>query len=91
MQNSVTPATFLVAAGVVLGGQAMRGELKWNGYGDLIAEILFVLLMFWLLSDGRKGVADGAIHESACEKIALRLGKFLNRVRRRLKRGGVTA
>lgn len=91
MKQIITPSAFLVAVGVGVGTQAARVEWRGMGYADAIAFGLFVVFSLWLLSNRREGVADGPAHESAGEKIALRLGKLLNRIRRRLKRGSISA
>lgn len=57
-----------------------RGGIRWNGWPDFLVFVGFCGVLLWLVSSRN---SDAAEHESADQSIAFRLGKTLNRIRRR--------
>lgn len=80
-----SPAFFLMMAGIVVAGNAAKGELHVKGAWDVVAFVLFCLMMLWLLSE-RRGSADHEGHEGAGNSVPFRLGQSLKRVRRSFRR-----
>lgn len=83
IDKKALPVTFAVAAGLYL---AQHGLPQSNGWIDVTGFFLFCGLMYLLLRE--RGSAEQAhAHESAAKSFAFRLGKALNRVIRRFRRG----
>lgn len=91
LRHFVTPTVFFTALIYGLATRALTGKLHVNGWGDVIALPIFLVVMSYLLRERPLTGDESARHESASEHIAFRLGKSLNRIRRRLKRRGVSA
>lgn len=85
--NRVVTFTQLVAFGaIVVAGIAARGQLpdRPPSLGDWIFIGLFFALMAWCVQV-RVPHVDAEGHEQTSQGLAFRLGKALNRVRRRLR------
>lgn len=79
----MTRTSFAVYGSIAFGLSIYHHGFQYRGAADVIALVLFFALMWWLLGPNRAR-EDASGHESADNLVALRLGKALNRVRRRL-------
>lgn len=82
-----TLAIALMAGGIGFYNTAPKyAHLVWD-WRDTVATTVLVLLLFWLLGPSRRDTfVDAESHERARQGFAFRLGKSLNRVRRRFGR-----